>query len=308
MKIAITGATGFVGRELCHHLREAGHIVVPIVRRTIGLPNEVVAGPLEGANPAMLANGLREVDAVAHLAALTHIREDCRQAFHQVNVDGTRRLLDAIDAAGVGRVVYMSSIKVNGEETQPGERFCGTDIPAPEDEYGRTKHEAERLIATAVRAAARHAVILRPPMVYGSGVAGNFGRLVAAVRRGVPLPFGGVDNRRSLISVRNLVDATAIALTRSDAGGSVLTLCDGEDVSTPDLIEAIGQAVGRRPRLIPLPTGILKFAGRLTGHSDDVRRMIGNLQVDNEAARIALNWAPRDQLCPALRRMLVPNG
>lgn len=304
MRIAITGATGFVGRELSHHLHEAGHIVIPIVRQATGLPNEVVAGPLETANPAVLANGLRHIDAVAHLAALAHIREATQQAFHRVNVEGTRHLLDAIVAAGVGRVVYMSSIKVNGEETQPGKCFRGTDTPAPEDDCGRTKHEAELLIAAAVRAAALSAVILRPPMVYGAGVSGNFGRLVTAVRRGVPLPLGGVNNRRSLISVHNLVDATTIALMRSDAGSSVLTLSDGEDVSTPTLIEAIGHAVGRRPQLIPLPPNILKLVGRLAGRGDEVRRIIGNLQVDNQAARAVLNWTPRDQLGSALRRML----
>lgn len=310
MRIAVTGATGFVGRELAARLTEAGHDVVPIVRRASGLRHELVAGPLETADASALARSLRGVEAVAHLAALTHVQGragDTAEAFRRVNVEGTQRLVDAVAAAQIKRLVYMSSIKVNGEETRAGQRFSGTDTPAPEDDYGRTKHQAELLIGSATRAAEFQTVILRPPMIYGAGVAGNFGRLVAAVRRGVPLPLRLVKNLRSLISVHNLADATIAALTRPDVHGAVLTLSDGEDVSTPALVEAIGAATGRRARLVPVPVAALTLAGRLAGRSDEIRRIVGNLQVDDRAARVALGWTPQDQLAPALVRMLAPD-
>lgn len=309
MKIAVTGATGFVGRELLTRLQQAGHKVVPIVRRKTGFSNEVIAGGLETADISALADGMHGVDAIAHLAALTHVRghpANAQQAFQRVNVQGTQRLLHAAAAAGIKRVVYMSSIKVNGEETCFDHRFSGHDTPAPEDDYGRTKYDAELLIANEAVGAGIQTVILRPPMVYGSGVAGNFGRLVSAIQRGIPLPFRLVNNRRSLISVCNLADATICALTRADAAGMVLTVSDGEDFSTPALVEAIGFAVGRPARLIPVPVAALKLAGQLLGRGDEIRRIVGNLQIDNEAACVALGWTPQDHLQPALMRMLRP--
>lgn len=309
MKIAVTGASGFVGRELLTRLQQAGHDVVPIVRRKTGLSNEVIAGDLECADVSALADGLHGVDGIAHLAALTHVRghpADAQQSFQRVNVQGTQRLLNAATAAGIKRVVYMSSIKVNGEETRFDHRFSGHDTPSPEDDYGRTKYEAELLIADEAVTAGLQTVILRPPMVYGRGVAGNFGRLVSAVQQGVPLPFRLVNNRRSLISVCNLADATICALTSAKAAGMILPVSDGKDYSTRALVEAIGFAVGRQARLFPVPVSALKLAGRLLGRGDEVRRIVGNLQIDNDAACAALGWTPQDNLQPALTRMLRP--
>jgi nucleoside-diphosphate-sugar epimerase len=269
------------------------------------MAGELVVGALEDADRGTLTKALRGVDAVAHLAALTHVSlrgEEARHAFERVNVEGTRLLLEAASNAGVQRFVQMSSVKVNGEETRPGERFAGVDTPAPEDDYGRTKHAAEML----VRASGIESVILRPPMVYGADVAGNFARLVAAVRRGVPLPFGAIDNRRSLISVDNLSHATLAALTHPDAAGAVVTLSDDDDRSTAALVRAIGMAIGRPARLVPVPVKMLRFLGGITGRQGAVRRLVGNLQVDNNAARAALDWTPRDRLESALRRMLAP--
>ncbi|MEG3092923.1 NAD-dependent epimerase/dehydratase family protein [Sphingomonas sp. PB1R3] len=303
MKIALTGATGFVGRTLAQCLVDAGHDVVRIVRNETGNPGDIVIGPLETSDIAALSVRLRGVNALAHLAALTHAAPDLpdpRSAFYRVNVEGTRRLLAAATDTGISRFVYMSSIKVNGEETPSGKRYSGQDAPEPEDDYGRTKYEAEQLI----RAAEIESVVLRPPMVYGADVAGNFARLVAAVRRGYPLPLGCIDNRRSLISVDNLAEATMLALTRPEARGAVLTLSDGEDCSTAMLVRKIGDAIGRPARLVPVSLGVLRLAGRLTGQGAAVRRIVGNLQVDNDEACARLGWVPRDRLETALLRML----
>ncbi|WP_162236357.1 NAD-dependent epimerase/dehydratase family protein [Sphingomonas sp. Leaf23] len=303
MKIALTGATGFVGRTLVRRLEDAGHDVVRIVRHSTGNAGDIIAGPLERSDPNFLSTSLSGTDAIAHLAALTHVAtnaKDAREAFWRVNVEGTRRLLMAATSAKIPRFVYMSSVKVNGEATLPGQRFSGADVPQPEDDYGHTKHEAEQL----VRAASIENVVLRPPMVYGAEVAGNFARLVDSVRRGVPLPLGRIDNRRSLISVDNLAAATACALTHPDAGGAVVTLSDGEDYSTATLVRAIGDAIDRPARLLPVPVALLQLAGRLTGRTGVVRRIVGNLQVDNEEACQRLGWTPNDTIHTALPRML----
>jgi nucleoside-diphosphate-sugar epimerase len=311
MKIAITGATGFVGRELARQAEAAGHVVVPIVRGATHRCGEIITGNLETADITALARGLTGVDAVVHLAARTHVLRDhgdMMTQYHHINVTATDRLLQAITAAGVKRLIFMSSIKVNGEETRPGNRFSGNDLPQPLDDYGRTKHEAEQLICAVASRTGLQTVVLRPPMIYGPCVGGNFARLLAAVRRGMPLPFGRINNRRSLISVRNLADATMLALTASDVNGAVLTLCDGEDVSTRRLVEAIGQAIGRRARLLPVPPTALKMAGLVTGRGEEVRRLLGNLQVDSAAAREQLGWTPVEQLETALTRMFGVSG
>lgn len=307
MRIALTGATGFVGRTLKQRLEKAGHAVVSIVRRDTGDPGDVAVGPLEESNAGVLTTALSGVDAVAHLAALTHVTgnpQNARQAFQRVNVEATRRLLRAACDAKVARFVYMSSIKVNGEETRPGQHFSGADAPSPEDDYGCTKYQAEQL----VRSASIESVILRPPMVYGADVAGNFARLVSAVRRGVPLPLGCIDNRRSLISVDNLADATMCALTHDGAVGAVVTLSDGEDCSTATLVRAIGDAIGRPARILPVPVAALTLTARMTGRTTIVRRIVGNLQVDNSEARTRLNWTPHDRLETALLRMLASSS
>jgi nucleoside-diphosphate-sugar epimerase len=306
MKVGITGATGFVGRELTRQAEAAGYVVVPIVRRATGRRGEIITGDLEMADVTALARGLMGVDAVVHLAARTHVlrdHSDMLAQYRRINVAATDCLLQAITAAGVKRLIFMSSIKVNGEETYPGHRFSGNDLAQPQDEYGRTKHEAEKLIGAVACRTGLRTVVLRPPMIYGPGVGGNFARLVTAVRRGIPLPFGRIDNRRSLISVRNLSDATMLALTASDVNGTVLTLCDGEDVSTRSLVETIGKAIGRRARLLPVPPKVLKMMGLLTGRSEEVRRLVGDLQVDAAAAREKLGWTPGEQLETALTRM-----
>lgn len=307
MRIAITGATGFVGRELTSHLKKMGHFVVPVVRQSSGLEAELVIGPLERIDVVQVATSLKDVDAVAHLAARTHVlRENGEVAsnYRRVNVIGTERLLQAVTAAQVRRFVYMSSIKVNGEETLPDQKFSGDDVAAPEDDYGRTKFEAESVIRSVTTRSDLEAVILRPPLVYGAHVQGNFGRLVAAVRRGIPLPLKSIDNRRSLISVFNLADATAQALLMPRTGSVTLTLSDGEDVSTRLLVESIGNAIGRSPRLFSVPPKVLRKIGQLVGRGDEVRRLVSNLQVDCSAARRVLDWSPQEELGPALCRML----
>lgn len=306
MKVAITGANGFVGRELIQMFQHDGVEVFPIVRRESGLPNEIVSGNLEATDIERLSYRLEGINAVVHLAARTHVMKtetDALEKYTRTNVEGTRRLLAAVTNSAVERFVFMSSIKVNGERTYPGQIFSGNDDPRPEDDYGNTKRVAEDIIRDiAVRTGLRTA-ILRPPMVYGLGVGGNFARLVTAVRRGLPLPFGMIDNRRSLISVRNLCEATVKATTISNLGNLVLTLSDGKDVSTRHLVRSIGMAVSRPARLVPVPSSLLYALGLFSGRQNEVRRIIGNLQVDTMTAQHALGWIPSETLDTGLQRI-----
>ncbi|MBV5271797.1 MAG: NAD-dependent epimerase/dehydratase family protein, partial [Afipia sp.] len=207
MKVAVTGATGFIGRELLTRLVAAGHVAIPLVRREAGLPNERVVGDLAAGDEVRM--DLRGVDAVVHLAGRAHVlREtagDPLAEYRRINVGATERIAHASAAAGVRRVVMVSSIKVNGERTLPGTPFRFDDTPQPEDMYGRSKFEAE-IAGREICGSVVGYTVIRPSMVYGFGARGNFERLVKLVRSGAPLPFGGLTNRRSMIHVGNLAD------------------------------------------------------------------------------------------------------
>ena len=307
MKVAITGANGFVGREFVQLLQQHRVDVLPIVRRETGLRNEIVSGNLDSLDIDNMSRRLEGVDVVVHLAARTHVMKtetDALKEYTRTNVEGTRRLLAAVTNSAVERFVFMSSIKVNGEQTRPGQIYSGDDDPRPEDDYGHTKRAAEDIIHnTAIKTGLRTA-ILRPPMVYGSSVGGNFARLVAAVRRGLPLPFGSIHNQRSLISVRNLCEATFKATSLQGLKNVVLTLSDGDDVSTRELVHSIGIALRRPVRLVPVPLTVLYSLGVLTGRRNELRRIIGNLQVDTNMAQHVLGWKPSDTLTSGLERFL----
>jgi nucleoside-diphosphate-sugar epimerase len=256
MKVVVTGASGFIGGHLCTALGAAGH--------------EVAASAL-----------LEGADAVVHLANVAHRRAD-EAELRRVNVEGTARLAREAAAAGVRRFVYLSSVKVHGEES------AGTplreDSPfAPQDAYGRSKLEAERVLAGA--AGAMETVILRPPLVYGPRVKANFLALIRAVARGWPLPLASVGNRRSLIYVGNLVDAILRCLEAPAAAGRTYLVSDGRAVSTPALCRALGTALDRPARLFACPPTLLELLPPL-------RKLTQSMEIDDAAIRRGLGWAP----------------
>jgi nucleoside-diphosphate-sugar epimerase len=205
-----------------------------------------------------------------------------------VNVDGTRRLAEAAAAHGVRRFLFLSSVKVNGEAT--GEApFTEADPPRPEDPYGITKWEGEQALWEVAARSRMEAVVLRAPLVYGAGVKGNFLRLMNVVARGVPLPLASVRNRRSLVYLGNLIDAIAICLAAPRAAGRTYLVSDGEDVSTPALVRALGGALGTPARLVPCPVALLRLAAVLV-HRADIARLTGSLQVDTSRIRNELGW------------------
>ena len=236
------------------------------------------------------------VTTVIHLAARVHVTRDTAAdplaEFRRVNVAGTERLALQAAARGVRRLVYVSSIKVNGERTD-GRPFGDSDMPRPEGAYAQSKLEAEHVLRGIAARTGLDVVIVRPPLVYGPGVKGNFLSLLRLVDSGLPLPFARCDNRRSLIGVTNLADLLAECALHPAAAGEIFLAADGEDLSTPGLVRRVAGALGRRARLLPVPVSWLGGAARLLGRAALYERLCGSLQVDAGKAGRVLGWRPR---------------
>ncbi|WP_235893081.1 UDP-glucose 4-epimerase family protein [Pelomicrobium methylotrophicum] len=310
--VLVTGATGFVGRALIPALTAAGFEVRAAVRgscppagRFLWAEGSGARAPerrsvelirIDDIGPATRWNeALAGVDAVVHLAARVHVMEaSAREAiaeYRRVNTAGTERLALAAAAAGVRRFVFLSTIKVNGEATR-ARPFAESDPPVPQDPYARSKWEAEQALHRIGAQTGMEVVILRPPLVYGPGVKGNFLSLLKIVARGVPLPLGSVKNRRSLIYVGNLADAIVKCLEHPAAAGETFLVRDAEDLSTPELVRRLACALGVAPRLIPVPPSWLVLGGRWLGRGAAVERLAGSLAVDDSRIRDALGWHP----------------
>ena len=297
--VLITGATGFIGRALCEG---ASGYRVRRATRSLGTsrPGAIAVGDITPDTDWRRA--LENVQCVVHLAARTHVlhetASDPLSEYRRINVEGTLRLAEQASQMGVRRLVFMSSVKVNGESTQ--HPFTERDAPRPEDGYGISKWEAEQALARLAAATRLEVVVLRPPLVYGPHVKGNFLRLIETVARRMPLPLASISNHRSLLYVGNLVDAVLAAMESPHAAGRTYLLSDGEDVATPDLVRAMALALGVPPRLLPCPVPLLMLAGVLTGRRAAVARLTGSLQVDSTAARRDLEWRPRYTLAQGL--------
>lgn len=298
-RVLVTGATGFVGRVLSNRLSELGYAVRCTTRNRLPNPQKerydaITVGDMHGGTDWSTA--LSGVSIVFHLAARTHVlRETTRDAFatyRRTNVEATRCLAQAAVRAGVRRLVFLSSIKVNGERTLD-RPFDEATTPQPEDAYGISKWEAEQALWHVTRDQGMDSVILRSPLVYGPGVKGNFLRLMHWTARGVPLPLASVDNRRSMISVGNLADALVALGTTPAAAGKTYLVSDGVDVSTPGLIRSLAAVLMVRPRLLPCPLPLLLMGATTLGKREELRRLTGSLQIDSSKIRRELAWAPR---------------
>jgi nucleoside-diphosphate-sugar epimerase len=301
--VLVTGATGFVGREVCARLERDGRGVRLAVRREPG-PSRVVVGDI-GAKTDWRA-ALEGVDSVVHLAARVHVMHetaaDPDAAFRQVNVDGTRRLAEQAAEAGVRRFVFVSSVKVSGEQTALGRPFRPDDAPAPADPYGRSKRDAELALGEIAAASSMSVARIRPPLVYGPGVRANFLAMMRWVRRGVPLPLASVNNRRSLVFVGNLADLVCRCIDHPRAAGELFFASDGEDLSTPELLRRLAVALHVRARLFPMPVPLLAAGARAVGKRAIFDRLCGSLQVDVEPTRRLLDWTPPFSVDAALSK------
>ena len=305
MRLVVTGAGGFVGTALCRAAEVQGHEVLRVTRsHGQGSSGSATVEAIDGQTDwGHLLDG---ADAVIHLAARVHVlRESAKDplaAFRKVNVDGTRRLAERAASAGVRRLVLVSSIKVLGEETVAAP-FGPESVPAPQDHYGQSKLEAEAALRDVATRYGLETVILRPPLVHGPGAGGNLRRLMGLIRQGVPLPFAGIENRRSLIGVDNLVSALIHSSGVSAAAGQILLIADQPPPSTPGLIRILADAMALPARLFSVPAPALRLLGRLAGRSEEVGRLTGSLEVDDRRTRALLQWTPPVTLEAGLREM-----
>lgn len=290
-KFLVTGANGFVGRAFCKALAQRGFPFTAVTRSNSDTNSYIAIGDINGlTNWSSLLAG---IDVVVHLAAHVHVSKTNQspEIFHQVNVDGTANLARQAAQAGVKRLVFASSIKVNGEYTE-AQPFTENDPPSPVDSYGKSKLEAEQALWNISRETGMEIVVVRPPLVYGPGVKANFLNLVRLIEKGLWIPLGAIKNRRSLIYVENLADAAILCATHPRAAGETFLVSDGPALSTPELMSAIANALGKPCRMFLLPVSIMRFLARLTGKSSQMDKLVQSLEIDNSKIRNLLGWSP----------------
>lgn len=295
MKIAVIGATGFVGRALVARLAADGYEAIPVVRAPADLPGERVVGAIEAVGE--WHNQLDGADVVINLAARVHMMRDAAvdplAEYRRVNSEAALAMAIGAHRAGIRRYIYLSSIKVNGEDTNGRAPFTADEPVSPSDPYARSKREAERNLLDLAGSTGMEVVIIRPPLVYGPGVKANFQAMMKWLRTGLPLPLGAVRNSRSLVGLDNLIDLVTTCIRHPDAANQVFLVSDGEDVSTPQLLRMLGSALGSAPRLLPVPPSLVVSAAKLVGKGAAVQRLLGDLKVDISKTRETLDWAPR---------------
>jgi len=293
MKVLVTGATGFVGSELCVRLHKEDITFTRAVRSAPKSPwiGEIaVVGEVDGATQWEAA--LAGVEVVVHLAGRAHVMNrkegGSLDEYRRTNLDGSVNLATQAARMGVRRFIFVSSVKVNGEGSETP--YTSETPPAPIDPYGVSKWEAECALREIAQRTGLEVVVIRPPLIYGPGVKANFLRLISAVARGIPLPFGLVHNQRSLLFVGNLVDALVACATHPRAANKTYLLSDGDDVSTSRLVKELAYALNCPARLLPVPPQLIRLAGELSGKQQAVKRLLGSLIVDSRPIRRELGW------------------
>lgn len=306
--LLVTGASGFVGRPACLTFRQLGFSVRAFTRTPCEWPLGIQALTASSLSELMHStSALKGVECVLHLAGRAHVMQeteaDSLSAFRSVNVSETLKLAREASVAGVRRFVFVSSIKVNGELTPPMRPFTEKDMVNPVDPYGISKHEAELGLLDMAAETGMEVVIVRPPLIYGPSVKGNFRSMMKLVSRRTPLPLALItDNRRSLLALDNLIDFLALCVSHPGAAGRVFLVSDQDDVSTAELLRRLAEAMGLTARLFPVPQLLLRGAANLAGKRSAYHRLCGSLVVDSSAASRLLGWAPPIALDEGLRR------
>jgi len=293
--IALTGYTGFVGSMLLQQLKSESTVLLGRKQ----LPNypHFSFFDLSDTQSLDFQNTLRSVDVLIHTAARVHIMDDSSddplKEFRTVNTVGTLNLAKQAAKAGVKRFIFVSSIKVNGESTTGIQPFSATDVPAPEDPYGISKAEAEQELLELGKQTSMEIVIVRPPLVYGEGVKANFASLMKFVGKGLPLPFRLVNkNKRSLVSVYNLVDLIKVCIDHPNAANQIFLASDAHDLSTAEMVALMAKAQSKPNLALPVPVWCFKLAGKVLGKQDVIDRLTGSLQLDITHTQNTLNWSP----------------
>lgn len=295
--ILLTGSTGFIGRAVLDLLlseqNSSSHEhSVSVAVRSAQRPrcSEFVVGDISSSTDWDRA--LTNIDVVVHAAARAHVRDEAGagEGFYRVNRDATLNLAEQAASSGVRRFIFISTIGVNGSSNSSP--FTEADEPSPENDYAQSKWEAEQGLWAIQQKTDMEVVILRPPLVYGPGAPGNFGRMVRWVSKGVPLPLGSIPNKRSLLALENLAHLILVCIDHPAATNQLFLVADGEDVSTSELLREVAHAMGRPPRLIPVPVGAMELMCSLLGKQKMMKQLTGSLQVDSSKVRDYLDWTP----------------
>jgi nucleoside-diphosphate-sugar epimerase len=263
---------------------------------------------MEASSNTNWADALRDIDVVIHLLARVHVMDDKVTdpllEFRNINVNATIALANAAAKQGIKRFVFLSSVKVNGESTLH-KPFSEFDVPHPQDAYAISKWEAEEALRKISKDTGMEVVIIRSPLVYGPNVKANFLKMMQYIKRGIPLPLGAIQNKRSLIGIDNLVDFIATTISHPKAANQTFLISDDEDISTTDLLRRIGKYIGKPARLIPLHPKILSFLFNILGRQDFGDRLLGSLEVDITKAKKLLAWSPPKTLDEGLRATII---
>ena len=311
-KILVTGASGFIGQSLCETLSKSGRSVLGAVRNLNSILINKNIKYISVGDIAFKKNWkdlLVEVDCIVHCAGKAHLIHEKKNLdiYRLVNIEGTKHLAEQAAKSGVKKLVFLSSVKVNGENTNGktnSKIFTNNDLPAPKDAYSISKFEAEKILWNISTKTGLEVVVVRLPLVYGTSVPANLKRLIKLISTGLPLPFSLINNQRSLIGIDNLVDVILRCIDHPNAKNKTFLVSDDEDLSTPDLIKLIAKEMGCSVSLFPVPIPWLKFFSFFIGRQSDIGRLTGSLQVDTDYTKKLLDWTPPTSVEEGFRRMV----
>lgn len=307
-KVLVTGATGFVGSSVVSRLlcNSSMHVLAGARKRSLDLPHGAELFYLDDLSSDDYLESLQGVSAIVHCAARVHVMNEQSQdplnEFRKVNVEGTLNLARQAAAAGVQRFVFISSIKVNGESTDNRGPFSADEVPQPLDPYGISKLEAEQALLKLASDSSMAVTIIRPVLVYGPGVKANFQSLMNWLLKRIPLPLGMIRNKRSMVSVDNLVDLIELCVDHPEAENEIFLVSDGEDLSTPELLRRTANALQVKVFLLPIPSFILRAIAVVIGRQGMVERLCGSLEVDITKTKSVLGWVPPVSVDQALAK------
>ena len=306
-KICITGANGFIGKSLCKSLISFKKPIIALVRNELDFQQIKNKNFLQYSLNGNLKKYFQECHCIVHCAGMVYKDKLKLEEYSLVNIDLTKKIVEQAIAARVKRFIFISTIKVNGENTSSKDKmrvFKYNDKPDPQNNYGISKLEAEKMLWDKAKKTGLEVVIIRLPLVYGRGVKGNINRLIKLINSRIPLPFLGIKNQRSLIGIDNLTDLIIRCIDHPKAAGKTFLASDGKDVSTPELIKIIASSMGKSARLFSIPTVLIKFLGFIFRKHEEIDRIVGTLQIDITYTKKTLNWTPPVSVKEGIRRMV----